>query len=134
MKKIIKKIFFISFFSQLSDLNRHSFRKRPVCSFSRLWSLSSPSVVTFPRTCSAFPSVVGSEFIQFILSQLSDLNRLPARYEGAALPGELSWRILKIILLRLFRILCQRCVLNLQCCLLLCNFQIFLVCVFLQVY
>ena len=26
-------------------------------------------------------------------SQLSDLNRVPARYEGAALPGELSWQI-----------------------------------------
>ena len=25
------------------------------------------------------------------VSQLSDLNRVPARYEGAALPGELSW-------------------------------------------
>ena len=25
-------------------------------------------------------------------SQLSDSNRLPARYEGAALPGELSWQ------------------------------------------
>ena len=25
-------------------------------------------------------------------SQLSDLNRVPARYEGAALPGELSWQ------------------------------------------
>ena len=24
------------------------------------------------------------------VSQLSDLNRLPARYEGAALPGELN--------------------------------------------
>ena len=28
-----------------------------------------------------------------INSQLSDLNRVPARYEGAALPGELSWHI-----------------------------------------
>ena len=27
-----------------------------------------------------------------IKSQLSDLNRVPARYEGAALPGELSWQ------------------------------------------
>ena len=26
-------------------------------------------------------------------SQLSDLNRVPARYEGAALPGELSWQL-----------------------------------------
>ncbi len=26
-------------------------------------------------------------------SQLPDLNRLPALYEGAALPGELSWQI-----------------------------------------
>ena len=26
-------------------------------------------------------------------SQLSDLNRVPARYEGAALPGELSWHL-----------------------------------------
>ena len=25
-------------------------------------------------------------------SQLPDLNRVPARYEGAALPGELSWQ------------------------------------------
>lgn len=29
-------------------------------------------------------------------SQLSDLNRLPARYEGAALPGELSWQNIKL--------------------------------------
>lgn len=28
----------------------------------------------------------------FAFSQLPDLNRVPARYEGAALPGELSWQ------------------------------------------
>ncbi len=33
------------------------------------------------------------EFLRF-KSQLSDLNQLPARYEGAALPGELSWQII----------------------------------------
>ena len=26
-------------------------------------------------------------------SQIPDLNRVPARYEGAALPGELIWQI-----------------------------------------
>ena len=31
-------------------------------------------------------------------SRLSDLNQLPARYEGAALPGELSRRIYGLIL------------------------------------
>ena len=134
MKKIIKKIFFISFFKPTVGLEP-TFISQTSC------LLIQPPTVTVVTIRGDFSSHLlgvsfGSRFriCSVYFSQLSDLNRLPARYEGAALPGELSWRILKIILLRLFRILCQRCVLNLQCCLLLCNFQIFLVCVFLQVY
>ncbi len=44
---------------------------------------------------------VFNDFFQFF-SQLPDLNRVPARYEGAALPGELSWRMWDI----LYKILC----------------------------
>ena len=32
-------------------------------------------------------------YLEIKKSQLSDLNRVPARYEGAALPGELSWQV-----------------------------------------
>ena len=47
------------------------------------------------------------------VSQLSDLNRLPARYEGAALPGELSWQNIKLwINLGVELIFGQRSVLN----------------------
>lgn len=47
------------------------------------------------------------------VSQLSDLNRLPARYEGAALPGELSWQNIKLwINLGVELIFGQRNVLN----------------------
>ncbi len=31
--------------------------------------------------------------IAMLISQIPDLNRVPARYEGAALPGELIWQI-----------------------------------------
>ena len=31
------------------------------------------------------------------ISQLSDSNRVPARYEGAALPGELSWQLKRTV-------------------------------------
>lgn len=34
-----------------------------------------------------------SKIVQYFLSQLSDLNRRPAHYEGAALPTELSWLV-----------------------------------------
>lgn len=40
---------------------------------------------------SALTPLLGSTLSVILKSQLSDLNRVPARYEGAALPGELSW-------------------------------------------
>ena len=47
------------------------------------------------------------------VSQLTDSNCLPARYEGAALPGELSWQNIKLwINLGVELIFGQRSVLN----------------------
>lgn len=37
-------------------------------------------------------------FHKVLISQLPDLNRVPARYEGAALPGELSWLFNNLII------------------------------------
>ncbi len=34
----------------------------------------------------------------YVYSQLPDLNRVPARYEGAALPGELSWHFCALMM------------------------------------
>lgn len=59
-------------------------------------SLFLPSVGVYSAIrFNCFSNKKGTVFILFLLffsSQLPDLNRIPARYEGAALPGELSWQ------------------------------------------
>ena len=42
--------------------------------------------------CSGVSSQVNLGIIISLLSRFPDLNRVPARYEGAALPGELNRR------------------------------------------
>ena len=85
--------------SQLTDSNRG--KEKHVLYFSFLKDFFQKSFC-FSQT-SLFAAV----------SQLSDLNRLPARYEGAALPGELSWQNIKLwINLDVELIFGQRSVLN----------------------
>ena len=69
--------------SQFPDLNRREDKKRPVFSF--------------PQRFFCKKSLLLCANILFAaISQFPDLNRVPARYEGAAQPGELNWRMDRI--------------------------------------
>ena len=69
----------LQLFSQFPDLNCREDKKPPVFYFPQRFFFAKKSLLLFANLLFA------------VVSQFPDLNRVPARYEGAALPGELNW-------------------------------------------